>query len=199
VRAGGINGQIQGPNGTYSRLGPMWGGFSVLNSGAASGTWSGLNNLGLYNSPVTSAGTALGSDVTGVVYDTGFLMICSYFWSYDVPAPVWEGTFRAGAQPGQVVLTPHTDFPTAGILGWPLSTGCQAIFSYDAVDGEPVTITIDGCYGDCDLSGGLTVADFACFQTRFVGGDLYADCTENGQLTVADFACFQTQFVSGCP
>ncbi len=55
------------------------------------------------------------------------------------------------------------------------------------------------CYADCNQVGGLTVADFACFQTKFVVGDPYADCNGFGGLTIADFACFQTLFVSGCP
>ena len=45
----------------------------------------------------------------------------------------------------------------------------------------------------------LTVADFGCFQTRFVLKDPYGDCNEDGELTVADFGCFQTRFVTGCP
>ena len=57
----------------------------------------------------------------------------------------------------------------------------------------------DGCYADCDESGSLTVADFGCFQTRFVAHVPYADCTADGALTVADFGCFQTAFVTGCP
>ncbi len=55
------------------------------------------------------------------------------------------------------------------------------------------------CYADCNGVGGLTVADFGCFQTRFVAGEPYADCNGVGGLTVADFACFQTKFVAGCP
>jgi len=34
---------------------------------------------------------------------------------------------------------------------------------------------------------------------EFVVGDLYADCNASGNLTVADFGCFQTKFVVGCP
>jgi hypothetical protein len=56
-----------------------------------------------------------------------------------------------------------------------------------------------GCYADCNADGALTVADFGCFQTRFVVGDPYADCNADGTLTVADFGCFQTKFVVGCP
>jgi hypothetical protein len=43
------------------------------------------------------------------------------------------------------------------------------------------------------------VADFGCFQTKFVAGDPYADCNGDGVRTVADFGCFQTSFVTGCP
>ncbi len=56
-----------------------------------------------------------------------------------------------------------------------------------------------GCYPDCNASGTLTVADFGCFQTRFVAADPYADCNADSALTVADFGCFQTKFVAGCP
>jgi len=59
--------------------------------------------------------------------------------------------------------------------------------------------TAAGCYPDCNADGALTVADFGCFQTRFVAGDPYADCNADGQRTVADFGCFQTKFVAGCP
>jgi hypothetical protein len=55
------------------------------------------------------------------------------------------------------------------------------------------------CYADCTADTELTIADFGCFQTRFVAGDPYADCNQSGTLTVADFACFQTEFVAGCP
>ena len=48
-------------------------------------------------------------------------------------------------------------------------------------------------------NGRLTVADFGCFQTKFVAGDMYADCDSSGALAVQDFGCFQTKFVAGCP
>jgi hypothetical protein len=57
----------------------------------------------------------------------------------------------------------------------------------------------DWCQPDCNHDGTLTVADFGCFQTKFVLGDPYADCNADGTLTVADFGCFQTKFVQGCP
>ncbi len=57
----------------------------------------------------------------------------------------------------------------------------------------------DACYADCNADLALTVADFGCFQTKFVAGDPYADCNAVGGLTIADFGCFQTKFVAGCP
>ncbi len=59
--------------------------------------------------------------------------------------------------------------------------------------------SIDGCYPDCTGDGVLSVADFTCFQSKFVGGSPYADCNADGTFTVADFTCFQTKFVQGCP
>ncbi len=55
------------------------------------------------------------------------------------------------------------------------------------------------CQPDCNHDGVLTIADFGCFQTKFVQGDPYADCNGVGGLTIADFGCFQTKFVQGCP
>ena len=56
-----------------------------------------------------------------------------------------------------------------------------------------------GCYPDCNADGAVTVADFGCFQTAFVTGNMYADCNQSGTLTVQDFGCYQTAFVAGCP
>ncbi|MFM9995901.1 MAG: S8 family serine peptidase [Phycisphaerales bacterium] len=55
------------------------------------------------------------------------------------------------------------------------------------------------CYPDCNASGNLTVADFGCFQGKYVLGDPYADCNNSGTLTVADFGCYQGRYVLGCP
>ncbi|MFM9997040.1 MAG: hypothetical protein ACKVU4_14715 [Phycisphaerales bacterium] len=55
------------------------------------------------------------------------------------------------------------------------------------------------CYPDCNGSGSLSVADFGCFQGKYVLGDLYADCNGSGALSVADFGCFQGKYVLGCP
>ena len=79
--------------------------------------------------------------------------------------------------------------------GYRLFTG-GAIGNMVAWDNLSVT---SGCYPDCNADGALTVADFGCFQTKFVAGDPYADCNGDGLLTVPDFGCFQTKFVAGCP
>lgn len=50
------------------------------------------------------------------------------------------------------------------------------------------------CYGDCNLDGIETVADFGCFQTMFAAGNMYADCNGSGTLTISDFGCFQSCF-----
>jgi hypothetical protein len=57
----------------------------------------------------------------------------------------------------------------------------------------------DACYPDCNGAGGLTIADFACFQAKFAAADPYADCNASGSLTIADFGCFQSRFAAGCP
>ncbi len=55
------------------------------------------------------------------------------------------------------------------------------------------------CYADCTDDAVLSVADFTCFQSKFVAGNLDADCNFSGSLTIADFTCFQNAFVAGCP
>ncbi len=60
-------------------------------------------------------------------------------------------------------------------------------------------LVTDCCYADCNASTSLTIADFACFQTKFAAADPYADCNASGTLTIADFACFQAEFAAGCP
>ncbi len=70
---------------------------------------------------------------------------------------------------------------------------------YIGIDTVSYTPASNPCYPDCNGVGGLTIADFGCFQTRFVAQDPYADCNGVGGLTIADFGCFQTAFVAGCP
>ena len=80
-------------------------------------------------------------------------------------------------------------------------TGTPASQTEAGVDAFSITSPTcpAACYADCNTDGALTVADFGCFQTAFVAGNMYADCNTDTQLTVADFGCFQTRFVQGCP
>ncbi|MFM9994379.1 MAG: hypothetical protein ACKVU4_01115 [Phycisphaerales bacterium] len=79
--------------------------------------------------------------------------------------------------------------------------GSKAVHANIMGNGGRVTLLDRGesCYPDCNDSGTLTVADFGCFQDRYVLGNLYSDCNASGTLTVADFGCFQGKYVLGCP
>ncbi len=92
---------------------------------------------------------------------------------------------------------------TAGwaYVGFRLSTVTADRYFLGSIVGqpEPLLRVLDACYPDCNESGGLTIADFACFQTKFAASDPYADCNASGSLTIADFACFQAKFAAGCP
>ncbi len=55
------------------------------------------------------------------------------------------------------------------------------------------------CYADCNNSGGLSIADFTCFQAQFIQSHPYSDCNSDNAQTIADFTCFQGKFVAGCP
>ncbi len=91
---------------------------------------------------------------------------------------------------GGFTLTGSIGQPDAGAMS---GGGLQLAGGFWGAGGPPP------CYPDCNANVALTVADFTCFQTKFVAGDPYADCNASGTLTVADFTCFQTQFVAGCP
>ncbi len=66
-------------------------------------------------------------------------------------------------------------------------------------DPDRVVLTLKVCYADCNGDTLLNLADFGCFQTKFVLGSIYADCNGDGLLNLADFGCFQTKFAVGCP
>ena len=104
-------------------------------------------------------------------------------------------------EPGSPVLLNAAGMPI-GDAGGSGSTIAVKFFTTD-LGAEPKAIIAWNdqplCYPDCNGDAALTVADFGCFQTRFVAGDPYADCTGDGAHTVADFGCFQTLFVAGCP
>ncbi len=109
--------------------------------------------------------------------------------------PFWTTrTVNLDAFAGQSI-TLEFRFSTAGAMPGGNPRGWQV----DGIQIRRSLTTCETCYADCTGNGVLTVADFGCFQTRFVAGDPYADCNEDGVLTVADFGCFQTTFVAACP
>ncbi len=157
------------------------------------GTWGSLE--GVFDS-VTSPGWVNGASLT---------------WATSVrQSPVWHpvmGGFAAGVgaapipfsdEGGPLVLA-HPDAHKVFLMFYLDSPGDAILMGAgDGIfieKGPPVVV----CYADCNLDGLLTVADFGCFQTKFVLGNPYADCTGDGLFTVADFGCFQTKFVLGCP
>lgn len=88
-------------------------------------------------------------------------------------------------------------FPTAIRLFAGGTTTATTTANTCAFDNLKVT-KVSVCYADCNNSGSLTIPDFACFQSAFVGGNNYADCNNSGTLTIADFSCFQAAFTAGC-
>ncbi len=141
-------------------------------------------------------------------------------WVFDQPARRFGGYFGTNySQPGAtatfydeagaVMATLPVACPNGGQWAWSGWEATGAPFKRVLITGsdpgsghimhDDLELTMDSCYPDCNGVGGLTVADFACFQTRFVAGDPYADCNGAGGLTIADFGCFQTAFVAGCP
>ena len=143
----------------------------------------------------------------------------------DLPVNHWyRCTVKWSFTPAQIVECSIQDLTTGGPvttvnttpMGWylwggqastaPLPTDMRLFAGGGAGTGPAGNVTAwdnlrieKVCYPDCTGDGALTVADFGCFQTKFVVGDPYADCNGSGTLTVADFGCFQTLFVAGCP
>ncbi len=111
---------------------------------------------------------------------------------------LWTGTSTTVPLSG-VFLRGGPAMPLPTPSAFRLSVGGTASGNTIGFDNVTFTSVLCACYADCNESGTLTVADFTCYQTRFVAGDPYADCNASGTLTVADFTCFQTQFVAGCP
>ncbi|MFM9996204.1 MAG: hypothetical protein ACKVU4_10425 [Phycisphaerales bacterium] len=106
--------------------------------------------------------------------------------------------FYNNQQLGVPHLWTDNGFGAAGIT----SIACVDLWSPNSgpMYFDDVSLTPNNpCYPDCNASGSLTVADFGCFQGKYVLGDLYADCNASGTLTVADFGCFQGKYVLGCP
>ncbi|MFM9997155.1 MAG: hypothetical protein ACKVU4_15305 [Phycisphaerales bacterium] len=98
-----------------------------------------------------------------------------------------------GGQPGAMIRHDEGGVPTLWVSGgFQISPGIYTALGRYQYVCEP-------CFPDCDASGALTIADFNCFQSKYVLGDPYADCNASGSLTVADFGCFQGKYVLGCP
>ncbi len=110
--------------------------------------------------------------------------------------PIWIGGAWPGAHQLDLTYARHTVAIAGGVIG--LHSGLYGASITSGINGIQVR-RIDGCYPDCNASGSLTIADFACFQQKFAAQDLYADCNASGTLTIADFACFQAAFAQGCP
>ena len=150
----------------------------------AGGPLADLGTLG----GATSAARAVndGGDVVGESWTAGGV-VHAFLWRsgqmIDLNSRIPPGT-------GWVLTHASGINNTGAIVGWGRLDGKTRGF---------VLVPDAPCYPDCTGDEALTVADFGCFQTKFVAGDPYADCTGDGQLTVGDFGCFQTAFVAGCP
>jgi sugar lactone lactonase YvrE len=169
---------------------------------------------GLFNGSIGSG--AVLSFPTGLAFGPdGHLYVANYFTNtvarFHGPSGSFMGEFVPG---GSGVFAPSDiDFGPDGHL-YVTSSSTAEVYRFNGSTGAPMGVFASGgglhspwyllfmdspCYPDCNGSGTLTVADFGCFQTKFVAGDPYADCNGDGQRTVADFGCFQTKFVQGCP
>jgi hypothetical protein len=151
---------------------------------------------------------------------TGFQFTPDVWYRYTATCTgrIGVDTFNSGFD---TVLSVHTGCPGNGSNAiacnddWSIFTTDSSVM-FPTVAGETYYIRVSGvggatgpyqlhvgecddCYADCNIDGVLTVADFGCFQTKFVAGEAYADCNGDGVRTVADFGCFQTKFVTGCP
>jgi hypothetical protein len=171
------------------------GGVAVaLNNGDATFSYVGTVDLGIDFSLPTVAD--LNADGKADLVTVGAPGV------FNVHAGHGDGTFGpgilfAGARHGPIVA----DFDNDGRLDLGSALGCSPDWDLHTHVGfsRLLNRTCPACYPDCNGDGGLTVADFGCFQTKFVLQDPYADCNGDSQHTVADFGCFQTKFVLGCP
>ncbi|MFM9996106.1 MAG: proprotein convertase P-domain-containing protein [Phycisphaerales bacterium] len=118
--------------------------------------------------------------------------------TYDVPGVAFPGIFQvSGDWKPESPLAAFNGLNSAGT--WRLSVNDNANADVGTIMVFSLVLDGSGCYPDCNLSGNLTVADFGCFQGKYVLGDMYADCNASGTLTVADFGCYQGKYVLGCP
>jgi hypothetical protein len=106
-----------------------------------------------------------------------------------VNGPTGTGSIVSGATtPGLSIQNLTRE--DAGMYDCVVSNACGSATSAAA------TLTI--CYPDCNCDGQLNLADFGCFQVKFIFADLYADCNGDGIVNLADFGCFQVRYGLGC-
>ncbi len=188
----------------YQQVNSNSGGIIVaLNNGNAS--FQQVGHLSAFRNYDTQTAKVADLDGDG---KADVVIACPSFGSLDIHRGHGDGTFEPViSYPGAgrrlvggagVILA---DFDNDGRLDMGSPGGCSPDSdSYTHLGfGIVLNRTCPACYPDCNKSQTLTVADFTCFQTKFVAGDPYADCNQSGTLTVADFTCFQTKFVQGCP
>jgi hypothetical protein len=116
-----------------------------------------------------------------------------------------ETIYRLYVNPDARLWTPA--FPSVQVTVWGLAPLPSSVrikgdggYTTDEIRiGLTWASVVDACYADCDASGSLSIADFACFQAAFVTGDPYADCNASGTFTMVDFGCFQAVFAGACP
>ncbi|MFM9994464.1 MAG: hypothetical protein ACKVU4_01540 [Phycisphaerales bacterium] len=187
-----IEGTVSPLSAVVAKLGP---GVSITVENALMSLGGGAGNPG---APSTiGAGGAFTQQVQYAASGVG---------TWDVPGA--QGTLNLATLPPGAVSFQGTLGTTGGkrtIAGLipkqtqVLDIGLGSLNPSLGVEGEGSADEVGPCYADCNASGTLTVADFGCFQGRYVLGDLYADCNGSGTLTVADFGCYQGQYVLGCP
>ena len=199
---------------TWTQVGQDWqifdrGGINCFDIGPDDTLWIGTNQGLLRVSPqgqttfYTTANSPLpAKEVQGIdVRHDGVVALSSHEFLSTTPFP--SGVAVISGDPAVAANWKTYAYGTHPIPHYQLGAVC-----WDADDNLwisalseacAVLLAPDSCYPDCTADGALTVADFGCFQTKFVAGDPYADCNDDGVSTVADFGCFQTRFVAGCP
>jgi hypothetical protein len=134
-------------------------------------------------------------------------------YEYEVPDPTqtalppgWGGTGAEDPVTYMPILPPNRTYRDVleNVDEMRLTTfvpGYLYAASFWEIGFDNVTAHVEsqGCYADCDQSGGLDLFDFLCFTNAFNSGDPYADCDGSGGLDLFDFLCFTNAFNAGCP
>ena len=191
-----LGGTIQGSGIWWDQPGPLT--MLAANGVPVPGFPAGAVYLGNFQiGPIAGAGTLLWAATVGGAVPAQTVIFLTD--SHGVPHPVLRpgqeiNIAPAGAPPQMRTLSGFL----VGAMAESGEMAFKALFNDNTIAVMTVSLG-EGCYPDCNTDGALTVADFGCFQSRFVAGDPYADCNADGTLNVADFGCFQTRFVAGCP